>query len=232
MLLDTLIFQKTEIARAEIAGRTLGLSNELRLVLVLIDGRRDVAALALLSPRVAASHDCLEQLLALDAIEVIGESQPGDARTLGFDTRPELRLDMRIDTRPDTRPEFAAEPLLSRELPRAATTQVAPAPAIASATHGAGNESLNTAAAIDAAAMYAPLKPNNRLLQARAQLGGELARLLGADAKLACERVQQMNTREELLAALPKLTNLIALYGHTQDAQRIRTDITYLLAMA
>jgi hypothetical protein len=203
MLLDNLIFQKTDTARAELAGRTLGLSNELRLVLVLIDGRRDVAALATLSPRVAASHDCLEQLLEMAAIEVIGESQPGDSTPFGFDA---TRI---VDS-------VRSDP--AKGVP--AHAQFAPV------SISASNPVAAPPPRVDA------VKTNNRVLQARAQLSGEITRLLGADGQLAADRVRQMGSRDELLEALPKLVNLIALYGHSADAQRIRSDLTYLLAMA
>jgi hypothetical protein len=210
MLLDSLIFQKTDTARAELSGRTLGLSNELRLVLVLIDGRRDVAALAALSPRVATSRDCLEQLLDMAAIEVIGESQPGEGTQFGFDAARGADA-------------VRSPEVMRRDVTIASVTMPSPVANMQSMA-------VNVApAAIDRTVTE---KTNSRVLQARAQLSGEITRLLGADGQLAAERVRLMGSRDELLEALPKLVNLVALYGHANDAQRIRTDITYLLAMA
>jgi hypothetical protein len=211
MLLDNLIFQKTDLGRVELASRILGLSNELRLVLVLIDGRRDVASLSMLSAKVAASHDCLEELMALGVIEVIGESGASG---------------------------YAPEPQRSSVTPSAAKASYsAPTATTQQATYPSA-----TAAAATAVAWVAPptpipqapipQAPSANFLQARAQLSGEISRLLGKDARAACDRLQEMRTREELLEALPKLVNLVALYGYNNEAQRIRVTISNLLVTA
>jgi hypothetical protein len=205
MLLETLIFQKTDLGRVELASRVLGLSNELRLVLVLIDGRRDVASLSMLSSKVASSHDCLEELMALGVIEVIGESGAG----------------------------YTPEPQRSSVTPSAAKASYsAPTATTQQANYPSATAAPATAVAWVAPPAPIPQAPSANFLQARAQLSGEISRLLGKDARPACDRLQEMRTREELLEALPKLVNLVALYGYNNEAQRIRATILNLLATA
>jgi hypothetical protein len=92
---ESLIFQKTELGRYELATRKLGLSNTLRLVLVLVDGRRSVRTLAAFSDTVAQDPQCLEELLKQGMIEVVsdGTSPPAPAsappRSMALAREPE-----------------------------------------------------------------------------------------------------------------------------------------------
>jgi hypothetical protein len=87
-MLDSLIFQKTDLGKRELSARALNLSNTLRLVLVLIDGRRNVRTLAAFSETVARDRFCLEELMQMGLIEPVGETssedelQPGILRVL------------------------------------------------------------------------------------------------------------------------------------------------------
>jgi hypothetical protein len=211
MLLENLIFQKTDLGRVELASRIIGLSNELRLVLVLIDGRRDVAALSMLSAKVAASHDCLEELMALGVIEVIGESGTAPEPPRSNAAMP--RSAVPSSALPNLTTASAAKPY--GQMPVASTQNYA-----------------ITAQPLSPTPMAPSLAPSANVLQARAQLSAEIARLLGKDARAACDRLQEMRSREELLEALPKLVNLVALYGYHNEAQRIRATILNLLATA
>jgi hypothetical protein len=216
MLLETLIFQKTDLGRVELASRILGLSNELRLVLVLIDGRRDVAALSMLSAKVAASHDCLEELMALGVIEVIGESGSAPEPSRSNAAMPSPAMPSPAMPSPGTPNITTASAIKSYAQTPAASTQ----------------NYASTAQRLTPTPVAPSHAPSANVLQARAQLSAEIARLLGKDARAACDRLQEMRSREELLEALPKLVNLVALYGYHNEAQRIRVTILNLLATA
>jgi hypothetical protein len=83
-MLDSLIFQKTELGKHELTARELSLSNTLRLVLVLIDGRRNVRTLAAFSDTVGRDRSCLETLMQMGLIEPVGETSSEDEQMPGI----------------------------------------------------------------------------------------------------------------------------------------------------
>lgn len=62
-------FRKTDAGRAEIANRSQKLAPALRSILLLVDGRRDAAALRKLAEGLHAPPDALERLLAMRLID-------------------------------------------------------------------------------------------------------------------------------------------------------------------
>jgi hypothetical protein len=206
MLLETLIFQKTESGRREIVSRALALTNELRLVLVLIDGRRDVQALAQLSPRVRKSHDCLEELMALGLIDVFGES---DAQNIGIGFSEIRAASQDQSTVPANAAYKAATS--AREVANLSSHTTAQRPIVGTRVEERATSVQDISAA-------------------KSLLSSELLRLLGSDGQTAVNRVLQMRTRDELREALPKLVNLLVLYEFKSDAQRLNVRIGELLA--
>ncbi|WP_243350545.1 hypothetical protein [Stenotrophomonas acidaminiphila] len=67
-----LIHAKTAAGRREIEDRGLRLAPALRSVLLLVDGQRDSRELRQMAQGLRAPEDVLEQLLALELIEVVG----------------------------------------------------------------------------------------------------------------------------------------------------------------
>src|SRR5512141_1801189 len=67
-LRDSDFLSKTDAGRAEIQTRANKLPSALRSILLLVDGRRDVASLRRLSEGLHGPADALEQLLALQLI--------------------------------------------------------------------------------------------------------------------------------------------------------------------
>lgn len=67
-----LIHAKTAAGRREIEDRGLRLAPPLRSVLLLVDGQRDSRELQQMAQGLRAPEDVLEQLLALELIEVVG----------------------------------------------------------------------------------------------------------------------------------------------------------------
>lgn len=66
-----LIHAKTAAGRREIEDRGLRLAPALRSVLLLVDGQRDSRELQQMAQGLRAPEDVLEQLLALELIEVV-----------------------------------------------------------------------------------------------------------------------------------------------------------------
>lgn len=80
MIASTTVFRKTELGNAEIATRKLGLRAELRRLLIMVDGRNNVARLAAIA-RPGEAEALLLELLSAGVIEASDGSavtaQPG-----------------------------------------------------------------------------------------------------------------------------------------------------------
>ncbi len=199
-MLDSLIFQKTDLGKLELTSRTLGLSSALRLVLVLVDGRRDVARLAGLSDAVRANHSCLEELLNAGFIEVIGESL--DEQSYGMDVmaaanrtgqRPVVQVPVNWST---------SKPMPEPEPPRAPPLRlVQPDPAQLGNFQSAKNLLINA-----------------------------LQTHLGSEGNLSSQRVQQAQSTDDLLMMLAKLTDLIGLYATKPVGDRLYSAVVETLA--
>ncbi len=68
MISSTTVFRKTELGNTEIATRKLGLRSELRRLLIMVDGRNNVARLAAIA-RPGEAEALLYELLAAGVIE-------------------------------------------------------------------------------------------------------------------------------------------------------------------
>jgi hypothetical protein len=216
-VLDNLIFSKTELGKQEIQYRRIGLSNTIRLILVLIDGRRDVRTLLALSETLAKDPNCLESLMQQGLIEVTGESD--------IDAVPFAPIAAPSALRAPNTAEMA------HRVPN--TAQMNPS-LVALANEPIGK---SFALANEPTGNFAPssarpsAQENAQLMRAKQVLMNELKQGIGADSETACLRVMQSDSVETLLVLLPKLTDLLALYTTRQQGLRVHDGVRDLLLM-
>lgn len=77
-----LLHAKTAAGRQEIEDRARRLPAALRSILLMVDGRRDDTELRSLLEGLRAPPDALEQLAAMELIEVVGGAAPMRCRSL------------------------------------------------------------------------------------------------------------------------------------------------------
>ncbi|MEO7325249.1 MAG: hypothetical protein ABIW82_10520 [Dokdonella sp.] len=79
---DSEFLSKTDAGRAEMQTRANKLPSALRSILLLVDGRRDVALLRRLSDGLHGPADALEQLMALQLIAAAETPEPAPANAV------------------------------------------------------------------------------------------------------------------------------------------------------
>jgi hypothetical protein len=212
-MLETLVFQKTDLGRGELSSRRLGLSNTLRLVLVLVDGRRDVRTLTAFSDTVEKDPECLLELLNLNLIEVVGETSEADERQPGF-----LRALREVN-------DVHVEPLGE------ALEQVAPSAVEQNQQPQKSRRTGDTENKF--ATAMAPDRPSGQsitnLVRAKQTLVAALRGALKEEAETACLRVQQAESLEDMLVLLPRLTDLVGLYTTASKGAVLHDQIRDLL---
>jgi hypothetical protein len=201
-MLETLVFQKTDLARQELGSRRLGLSNTLRLVLVLVDGRRDVRTLTAFSDTVARNPECLLELFNSGLIEVVGETDELDERQPGMLRALREGNDLQM------------ERVLADSMPKQTSYIVEERKAFAAPGFPAEQQSAQAFA---------------NLVLAKQALVAELHRVLKEESATACLRVQQAESIEDMLVLLPKLTDLVGLYTTTSKGAALHDQVRDLL---
>jgi hypothetical protein len=221
-MLETLVFQKTDLGRGELSSRRLGLSNTLRLVLVLVDGRRDVRTLTAFSDTVAKDPECLLELLNLNLIEVVGETNELDERQPGF-----LRALREVN---DVHVEPFGEGLV-QVAPMAEYNEQQQKSRRSGDTAEMSRRSGDTENKL--AGAIAPDRPSGQsitnLVRAKQTLVAALRNVLKDEAETACLRVQQAESIEDVLVLLPRLTDLVGLYTTASKGAVLHDQIRDLL---
>ncbi len=220
IVLHNLIFQKTERGRVELSTRLLGLSNALRLVLVLIDGRRDVRTLQALSEHVRSAPNCLEDLLNEGLIEVIGESSESDSSVA------DLITEVAKAPRMTNLPNASAMPVMAKPTIAPAYSTAAQIPETAMSYPAQVAESTSRPIATNFGVPASnPAGRSEQLNRAKAMLMNYLKKHMRDEASVACERVAQCQNSEEMLVLLGKLSDLVGLYSSKSVGERVYAEV-------
>jgi hypothetical protein len=189
------VYRKTSKGEEAIRHRTDELPSDLRMVLLLINGLRDVGTLRMVSEHCRDSMAPLFFLEDNGFIEMV--TAQNNVVALAGGARPG----------PSYAPPSAPAPVQYAPAP----TYAAPAPLPQPPPPTYAAPSLPAAA---------PQMPSAELQERVANLLSYVSRTMGEDARLVYDRIQAIRTEQEFQDMVKKLYNIISQYKGVKDAER------------
>jgi hypothetical protein len=206
---DWIIFSKTQQGNDEILRRSVGLPSDLRSLLLLIDGRRDVAMLRNVSISLRESS---APLLYLEDNGFVIRSAVNDARLAQFSGGAQLNVEPRRSLLGEINQSHLQAQTPANPAPRAQPQPMQPAPMQNNV--GQSNAGQNYA-------QPAPSYPaaNVALNEIKSAMIQFVSASLGADGSHAVGRIQSATSLAELQGIARKIYEILKSYSGVKGAE-------------